>query len=222
MRKQSSNPYQTSFGHELETVKLPSIGLDADAVMEASLTVVVPQHVPVYTVALRRSDVASLENRTMIRSPADAAILVRDRLQDADREHFMVLMLDTKNRVIGVNTVSIGILDSALVHPREVFKPAILCNASSVILAHNHPSGDPSPSMEDQNRQLNLTIWDHKDKRVRRPAGYLSARSRHRRRDRTFLLAQRTRHDVTLPVNATFRFTYPGDINWSGSCPNLR
>jgi len=48
----------------------------------------------------------------------------------------MVLMLDTKNRVIGVNTVSIGILDSALVHPREVFKPAILCNASSVILGH--------------------------------------------------------------------------------------
>ncbi len=61
MCRQSSNPYQTSFGHELETVKLPSIGLDADAVMEASLTVVVPQHVPVYTVALRRSDVASLE-----------------------------------------------------------------------------------------------------------------------------------------------------------------
>ena len=85
MRKQSSNPYQTSFGLELETVKLPSIGLAADAVMEASLTVDVPQHVPVYTVALRRSDVASLENRTMIRSPADAAILVRDRLQDADR-----------------------------------------------------------------------------------------------------------------------------------------
>ena len=62
----------------------------------------------------------------------------------------MVLMLDTKNRVIGINTVSVGILDSALVHPREVFKPAILCNASSIILAHNHPSGDPSPSFEDQ------------------------------------------------------------------------
>lgn len=62
-----------------------------------------------------------------------------------------MLLLDTQNRVIGINTVSIGILDSSLVHPREVYKPAIIANASaSIILAHNHPSGDPMPSHEDR------------------------------------------------------------------------
>jgi DNA repair protein RadC len=58
-------------------------------------------------------------------------------------------MLDTKNRLIGINTVSVGILDSRIVHPREVFKPAILSNAAGIIVGHNHPSGDPSPSVED-------------------------------------------------------------------------
>jgi DNA repair protein RadC len=59
------------------------------------------------------------------------------------------LLLDIKNKVIGINTVSIGNLNSSIVHPREVFKPAILSNAASILLAHNHPSGDPEPSRED-------------------------------------------------------------------------
>jgi DNA repair protein RadC len=60
------------------------------------------------------------------------------------------LLLDVKQNVIGLNTASIGILDSALAHPREIFKAAILANAASIILAHNHPSGDPTPSPEDR------------------------------------------------------------------------
>jgi len=59
-------------------------------------------------------------------------------------------LLDSKNRVQRINTVSIGILDSSLVHPREVFKDAILASAASIIVAHNHPSGDPTPSIEDK------------------------------------------------------------------------
>ena len=67
-----------------------------------------------------------------------------------DREHFVVLLLDGKNRIVGFNVVSIGSLTAALVHPREVFKAAILSNAAALILVHNHPSGDPTPSAEDR------------------------------------------------------------------------
>lgn len=67
-----------------------------------------------------------------------------------DREHFMVVALDAKHSVIGINTVSIGSVTMSIVHPREVFKPLILMNTSAVLLAHNHPSGDPTPSQEDR------------------------------------------------------------------------
>ena len=67
----------------------------------------------------------------------------------SDREQFCVLLLNTKNEIIGLNIVSTGDLSSAKVHPREVLKPAILTSASAMILSHNHPSGDVSPSPED-------------------------------------------------------------------------
>jgi len=67
-----------------------------------------------------------------------------------DREHFVVLHLDAAHVPISVEVVSIGILNSALVHPREVFKGAILANAKAIIAAHNHPSGDTQPSSEDR------------------------------------------------------------------------
>jgi DNA repair protein RadC len=82
-------------------------------------------------------------------SPADAHAIVRSFIGDSDREHFVVLLLDTRNRAIGVNTVSIGNLNANLVHPREVFKPALLANVASILIAHNHPSGDCEPSAED-------------------------------------------------------------------------
>ncbi|MCL6442276.1 MAG: DNA repair protein RadC [Alicyclobacillus sp.] len=85
----------------------------------------------------------------VIRSASDAYRILSTFLEDADREHFVVLLLDTKHNIIGFNTVSIGTLDASLVHPREVLKPAILANASGILVAHNHPSGDPNPSPED-------------------------------------------------------------------------
>jgi DNA repair protein RadC len=81
--------------------------------------------------------------------PADAAALLRSRLELEPVEVCLVLLLTTKHGVIGVHEVSRGTLDSTLVHPREVFKAAILGNAAGVIVAHNHPSGDPTPSPDD-------------------------------------------------------------------------
>ena len=77
------------------------------------------------------------------------AEVVSKYLGGADREHFVILLLDARNKVVGINTVSIGSLTGNLVHPRELFKPAILAGAASIILSHNHPSGDPEPSGDD-------------------------------------------------------------------------
>ena len=88
--------------------------------------------------------------RPMISSPADVERLLRGRIANLDRENFVVVLLNTKNEVIETSTVSVGTLDASLVHPREVFKPAVRASAASVILAHNHPSGMVEPSREDR------------------------------------------------------------------------
>lgn len=87
--------------------------------------------------------------RFTIRSADDVFTVVSDYLDGADREHFIVVVVDTKHVVNAIHTVSIGTLDATLVFPREVFKVAILANASGIIVAHNHPSGSPEPSKED-------------------------------------------------------------------------
>ena len=82
----------------------------------------------------------------------DAVEQIMENLFEAstlDKEIFAIIMLDTKNRIIGVTKISQGTLNSSIVHPREVFKPALIAGAASIIVAHNHPSGDPSPSRED-------------------------------------------------------------------------
>ncbi len=88
-------------------------------------------------------------HRLPINEPAQAAACVREEFRSADREVFRVLLLDTKNRLLGITQVSVGTVNASLVEPREVFKDAIAHSATSVILAHNHPSGDPTPSSED-------------------------------------------------------------------------
>ena len=85
-----------------------------------------------------------------VRTAQDVYEAFRDRLACLDREEFLVVLLDGKNHILGFNQVSVGSLTAALVHPREVFKPAILANAAALILVHNHPSGDPEPSAEDR------------------------------------------------------------------------
>lgn len=94
-------------------------------------------------------EASMLYNIRKITSPADAVEIGRRLLDDSDREQLLVCCLDTKNQPTVLNVVSVGSLSSSICHPREIFKVAILSNAASVILYHNHPSGDPSPSSED-------------------------------------------------------------------------
>ncbi|HLJ54112.1 MAG TPA: DNA repair protein RadC [Chthonomonadaceae bacterium] len=98
----------------------------------------------------RRLSALTADDKPCIRSPQDVSNLLMAEMRDLKKEHLRSLLLDTKHRVMRVCTVSIGTLDSSLVHPREVFKDAILASAAAIIVVHNHPSGDPSPSAEDR------------------------------------------------------------------------
>lgn len=97
----------------------------------------------------RRLTRSAPEERYTIRSPGDAAELLMEDLRYLDKEHFVCLYLNTKNHVIGRETISVGSLNATVVHPREVFRSAIQRSSASILCAHNHPSGDPTPSHED-------------------------------------------------------------------------
>lgn len=108
--------------------------------------------------------------RPVVRNAGDLAAVVIPKLRYLDREHLLVVMLDASNRVVGMETVSVGDLTSSIAHPREVFKPCIRRNAAAVALAHNHPSGDPVPSEDDlaiterliaAGRLLGIEVLDH-------------------------------------------------------------
>ncbi len=89
------------------------------------------------------------ENAPLVSTPEDAYRYMRPRYVNERREHFDVLMMTNRNRLIRRHRVSTGSLTASVVHPREVFHPVIRESAASVIFTHNHPSGDPSPSRED-------------------------------------------------------------------------
>lgn len=84
-----------------------------------------------------------------ISSPDDAAEIITKEIADLDREVFMVLCLNTKNQIQAIHQCHIGSINASIAHPREIFKSAILNNSASLIVGHNHPSGDPTPSNED-------------------------------------------------------------------------
>lgn len=96
-----------------------------------------------------RASRAVVRERVVIKSPGDAVRLVKDEMRGLDREHFRVMILGTRNQLLALETVSIGGLNSAQAHPREIFKEAIKRSGAALILLHNHPSGDPTPSQED-------------------------------------------------------------------------
>ena len=125
--------------------------------------------IPIYKIMLVRDSSQDSEIKK-IKTPTDAVWILQKYLYGADRENFVVMMLDAKNQVIGINTVSVGSLSSTPVHPREVFKPAILSNTAGVILCHNHPSGNLTPSESDKNltrkiiqggKLLDIKVIDH-------------------------------------------------------------
>ena len=84
-----------------------------------------------------------------ILSPRDAYEMIKEQLEGLDREQFIIACLNTKNEPTNITVVSVGSLNKAIVHPREVFKTAILSNAASIMAFHNHPSGDTTPSQQD-------------------------------------------------------------------------
>lgn len=84
-----------------------------------------------------------------IRNPHNVVRAIRASIKDKAKEHFKLIILNPRNKIIAISTISIGTLNASLVHPREVFKEAIRHNAASVVLVHNHPSGDSDPSEED-------------------------------------------------------------------------
>jgi len=88
-------------------------------------------------------------DKPLAKTPEDVVALVQARLRDKKKEYFLALLLDTRNQLIRVAEISVGSLDSSIVHPREVFKEAVSASAASVIFAHNHPSGDPEASEDD-------------------------------------------------------------------------
>ncbi|MDN5331656.1 MAG: repair protein RadC [Tepidanaerobacteraceae bacterium] len=118
----------------------------------------------------RRISSCYREDEIVISSPADVKKLLMEEMRFLDKEHFRIVLLNVKNRVISVENISIGSLNSSIVHPREVFKPAIKRSSAAIILVHNHPSGDPTPSREDveitrrlveSGRILGIDVLDH-------------------------------------------------------------
>jgi DNA repair protein RadC len=91
----------------------------------------------------------TMDDKITIRSPQNVADFLMEDMRYLQKEHFVCLFLNTKNSVIGQETLSIGTLNASLVHPREVFRAAIARSSASIVCVHNHPSGDPTPSPED-------------------------------------------------------------------------
>ena len=102
-----------------------------------------------FELANRLEGYSEAEDKPVVKTPDEVVAVVGGRLKGKKKEYFLVLLLDTRNRLIKVAEVSVGSLDSSIVHPREVFKEAISASAASVIFVHNHPSGDPEASEDD-------------------------------------------------------------------------
>ncbi len=128
--------------------------------------------ISVYRISLVRDESVPFDQKRLS-NPQHAQKVIQNLIEaqgQPDREQFCVLLLNTKNKMIGLNIVSTGCLSSATVHPREVLKPAILANAGAMVLCHNHPSGDTSPSSEDRaitkriilaSSFVGITVHDH-------------------------------------------------------------
>lgn len=97
----------------------------------------------------RRENLDTDEENFDVKSPEAVFKLVNSSIKDKAKEHFKLILLNSRNKKIGISSISTGTLTTSLVHPREVFKEALSHSAASVILAHNHPSGDPEPSEDD-------------------------------------------------------------------------
>ncbi|GGB28205.1 DNA repair protein RadC [Virgibacillus dakarensis] len=110
------------------------------------------------------------DDRYIIRSPEDGADYIMEEMRGLSQEHFVVLFLNTKNQIVHRQTIFVGSLNASIVHPREIYREAVKRSAASIICAHNHPSGDPSPSQEDihvtrrlveSGKMIGIELLDH-------------------------------------------------------------
>lgn len=129
-----------------------------------------PTGIPKWCRIVREPSAPKLDDRPAMRSPRDVVALLAERLEAEEQEVFIVLVLDAQHRVLAMQEVTRGIVNSSLVHPREAFRLAIAYGGSSIIAVHNHPSGDPTPSADDRSvttqlvtagRLLDLPLHDH-------------------------------------------------------------
>jgi len=125
---------------------------------------------PRYRIMLVRESEDTFTRYPQFQNSRELFNCFREELSALDREHFFLITLDSKNRTIGYHTVSIGSLSTSIVHPREVWKSALLDSAAAVVFIHNHPSGDPAPSREDRDctnrlvegsKILGVRVLDH-------------------------------------------------------------
>ena len=121
-----------------ELSQIKGIGLAKSAQIKAA-----------FELANRLEGYAESGDKPIVKTPEDVVGLVRGRLRGKKKEYFLALLLDTRGQLIKVSEISVGSLDTSIVHPREAFKEAISASAASVIFVHNHPSGDPEASEDD-------------------------------------------------------------------------
>ena len=107
------------------------------------------QIVAAFELARRSDDTPCVKDRADVSDPKEVARLTRSNVKEWRKECFFTLFLDSRSRLIGQTEVSVGCLDTTLAHPREVFEKAIRAGAAAIVVVHNHPSGDPSPSDDD-------------------------------------------------------------------------
>ncbi len=127
------------------------------------------EKINIFSVKLVKEGEMVVANK-VIKSPSVVYEVLKQYLEGADREKFVLLTLNVKNHITSITTVSVGTLSEASVHPRELFKTAILLNSASIIICHNHPSGDSTPSQADINitarikeggKILGIELLDH-------------------------------------------------------------
>ena len=125
---------------------------------------------PICRVTLVRDPNYDSSQQVVVRSPADVFSVLMPLIGNEPQEHLVAVILDTRNKIVGVSVIVVGTVSCAGFRCAEVFRPAILANATSIILAHNHPSGDPSPSPEDiratemivaAGKLLDINVLDH-------------------------------------------------------------
>ncbi|CAG0936004.1 hypothetical protein TFLX_04865 [Thermoflexales bacterium] len=156
----------------------------------------------------RRLTITSPDDRIQVRSPADAANLLMGEMSLLEQEHLRVMLLDTRNRVLAVPTIYIGSFNTSVIRVSELFREAIRRNAAALIVAHNHPSGDPTPS-PDSPYKYRGRGRDAQHHPGRTNARHRSARSRRdwpatlREFERTGAGLQQLKHGYCSPSNST-------------------